>query len=200
MYPGLKNVSTISMIMKSTKIVAALFFGCFFVWSCENDMREVQNLSKKSIGVEEGKEIESYLSQEGKVKAKLTAPLMLRYQNDTPKVEFPKTLRVDFYNDSTKVESKLFAKYGRYLENENKVFLRDSVIVFNMAGDTLICKELYWDQLKAKFYTDKNVIIRKPDQKVYGTGLDADQDFKNITIKNVHDSYLNIPDSSFLGE
>lgn len=188
------------MIMKSTKIVAALFFGCFFVWSCENDMREVQNLSKKSIGVEEGKEIESYLSQEGKVKAKLTAPLMLRYQNDTPKVEFPKTLRVDFYNDSTKVESKLFAKYGRYLENENKVFLRDSVIVFNMAGDTLICKELYWDQLKAKFYTDKNVIIRKPDQKVYGTGLDADQDFKNITIKNVHDSYLNIPDSSFLGE
>jgi LPS export ABC transporter protein LptC len=200
MYPGLKNVSMISMIMKLTKIVAALFFGCFFVWSCENDMREVQNLSKKSIGVEEGKEIESYLSQEGKLKAKLTAPLMLRYQNDTPKVEFPKTLRVDFYNDSTKVESKLFAKYGRYLENENKVFLRDSVIVFNMAGDTLICKELYWDQLKAKFYTDKNVIIHKPDQKVYGTGLEADQDFKNITIKNVHNSYLNIPDSSFLGE
>lgn len=190
----------ISIIMKLTKIVAALFFGCFFVWSCENDMREVQNLSKKSIGVEEGKEIESYLSQEGKVKAKLTAPLMLRYQNDTPKVEFPKTLRVDFYNDSTKVESKLFAKYGRYLENENKVFLRDSVIVFNMAGDTLICKELYWDQLKAKFYTDKNVIIHKPDQKVYGRGLEADQDFKNITIKNVHNSYLNIPDSSFLGE
>jgi LPS export ABC transporter protein LptC len=200
MYPGLKNVSMISMIMKSTKIVAALFFGCFFVWSCENDMREVQNLSKKSIGVEEGKEIESYLSQEGKLKAKLIAPLMLRYQSDTPKVEFPKTLRVDFYNDSTKVESKLFAKYGRYLENENKVFLRDSVIVFNMAGDTLICKELYWDQLKAKFYTDKNVIIHKPDQKVYGTGLEADQDFKNITIKNVHNSYLNIPDSSFLGE
>ncbi|HLL42159.1 MAG TPA: LPS export ABC transporter periplasmic protein LptC [Segetibacter sp.] len=190
----------ISMIMKLTKIVAALFFGCFFVWSCENDMREVQNLSKKSIGVEEGKEIESYLSQEGKLKAKLIAPLMLRYQSDTPKVEFPKTLRVDFYNDSTKVESKLFAKYGRYLENENKVFLRDSVIVFNMAGDTLICKELYWDQLKAKFYTDKNVIIHKPDQKVYGTGLEADQDFKNITIKNVHNSYLNIPDSSFLGE
>lgn len=199
MYPGLENVSMISMTMKLIKIVAALFLGCFFVCSCENDMQEVQNLSKKLIGVEEGKEIESYLSQEGKVKAKLIAPLMLRYQTDTLKVEFPKTLRVDFYNDSTEVESKLFAKYGRYLENENKVFLRDSVIVFNMKGDTLICKELYWDQVKAKFYTDKNVIIRKPDQKVYGTGLDADQDFKNITIKNVHDSYLNIPDSSFLG-
>ncbi|CAA9476845.1 MAG: hypothetical protein AVDCRST_MAG96-768 [uncultured Segetibacter sp.] len=190
----------ISRTIKLHKILAAMLLGCFFVLSCENDMAEVQNLSQKSIGAEEGKDIESYLSQEGKVKAKLTAPLMLRYQRDSPRVEFPKTLRVDFYNDSTKVESKLFAKYGRYMENENKVFLRDSVIVFNMTGDTLLSNELYWDQLKAKFYTDKNVIIRKPDQKVYGTGLEADQDFKNITIRKVHDSYLDIPDSSFIGE
>ncbi len=200
MYPGLENVSMSSRNMKLIKVLAALFLGCFFVYSCENDIREVQNLNKKAIGIEEVKDIESYLSQEGKVKAKLMAPLMLRYLRDTPKVEFPKTLRVDFYNDSTKVESKLFAKYGRYMENENKVFLRDSVIVFNMTGDTLLCKELYWDQLKAKFYTDKNVIIHKPDQKVYGTGMDADQDFKNITIKKVHNSYLDIPDSSFLGD
>ncbi len=200
MYRGLENAGMISRTIKLHKILAAMLLGCFFVLSCENDMAEVQNLSQKSIGAEEGKDIESYLSQEGKVKAKLTAPLMLRYQRDSPRVEFPKTLRVDFYNDSTKVESKLFAKYGRYMENENKVFLRDSVIVFNMTGDTLLSNELYWDQLKAKFYTDKNVIIRKPDQKVYGTGLEADQDFKNITIRKVHDSYLDIPDSSFIGE
>lgn len=199
MYPGLENVGMISRNMKSNKVLAALFLGCFFVYSCENDIREVQNLNQKAIGIEEGKHIESYLSQEGKVKAKLMAPLMLRYLRDTPKVEFPKTLRVDFYNDSTKIESKLFAKYGRYMENENKVFLRDSVVVFNMSGDTLFSKELYWDQVKALFYTEKNVIIHKPDQKVYGTGLVADQNFKNITIKKVHDSYLDIPDSSFLG-
>ena len=188
------------LIPKEFNITAALFVGCFFVYSCENDIHQVQNLNQKALKIDEIKQVESYLSEDGKVKAKLTAPLMLRYQTDTPKVEFPKTLHVDFYNDSTKVESKLFAKYGRYLDNENKVFLRDSVIVFNIAGDTLICKELYWDQQKALFYTDKNVIIHKPDEKVYGTGLVADQDFKNITIKKVHDSYLDIPDSSFLGD
>lgn len=190
----------INAIQRARKIPAALFFGCFFVLSCENDMRDVQNFNRKSLGIEEGKNIESYLSQDGKVKAKLTAPLMLRYLQDTPKVEFPKTLHVDFYDDSTNIESKLFAKYGRYMENENKVFLRDSVVVFNMTGDTLFCKELYWDQLKATFYTDKNVIIHKPDQKVYGSGLIADQSFKWFTIKHPHDSYLDIPDSSFLGD
>lgn len=186
--------------IKLYQIIAAITVGCFFVWSCENDIREVQNLNKKSISVEEGKQIESLLSEGGKIKAKLMAPLMLRYQTDTPKVEFPKTLHVDFYNDSTKVDSKVFAKYGRYLENENKVFLRDSVVVFDMKGDTLFCKELYWDQLKSIFYTDKNVILHQPNQKVYGKGMRADQNFKWFTINNPYNSYLNIPDSSFLSE
>ncbi len=188
----------ISRLLKQYKILAAIIIGCFFMYSCENDIRDVQNLNKKTIGVEEGKQIESFLSQNGKVKAKLMAPIMLRYQQDTPKVVFPKTLRVDFFNDSTKIESKLFAKYGHYLENENKVFLKDSVVVFNVSGDTLFCKELYWDQVKATFYTDKNVIIHKPDQKVYGTGLTADQSFNWFIIKHPHNSYLNIPDSSFV--
>lgn len=181
-------------------LIAVLIVGCFFVCSCENKLEEVQQFGKKTIGVEEGKDIESYLSQSGKVKAKLLAPLMLRYQLDTPKVEFPKTLRVEFYNDSTKVESRLFAKYGRYLENQNKVYLRDSVVVFNVTGDTLLCQELYWDQVKAIFYTDKNVIIHKPDQKVYGKGLIADQAFQWFTVTHPYNSYMNIPDSSFIGQ
>lgn len=179
--------------------MAALFVGCFFVYACENNYNEVQNLGKPKINVEEGRDIESYLSQAGKVKARLTAPLMLRYQFDTPKTEFPKTLHVDFYNDSIRIESQLSAKYGHYLENENKVFLRDSVVVFNVTGDTLHCRELYWDQQKELFYTDKNVIIQKPDQKIYGTGLTARQDFKAFTIKNAY-GFINIPDSSFLAQ
>ncbi len=178
---------------------ATLLVSCFFVYACENNYNEVQNLGKPKINVEEGRQIESFLSQEGKVKAKLTAPLMLRYQYDTPKTEFPKSLHVDFYGENIQVESQLFARYGTYLDNENKVFLKDSVIVFNTSGDTLLCRELNWDQRREIFYTDKNVIIRKPDQKIYGTGLTADQGFKWFTIKNAY-GYINIPDSSFLAQ
>src|SRR3954467_14386993 len=114
-----------NVFIRSIKIIAALFIGCFFILSCENDIQQVRDLNKKSIGIEEGRQIESFLSQGGKVKAKLMAPVMLRYQLDTPKVEFPNSLHVDFYDSTTKIESKLSAKFGRYLENENKVFLRD---------------------------------------------------------------------------
>ena len=71
----------INSIMRSYKILIAAFFTAAFLFvSCENDMQQVQNLNQKTIGVEVGKQIESYLSQDGKIKAKLMAPLMLRYQ------------------------------------------------------------------------------------------------------------------------
>lgn len=181
-------------------LIAAFIASCFFVCSCENKLETVRDLGKKKIGVEEAVDIESYLSQGGKLRAKLTAPLMLRHQLDTPKIEFPRSLHVNFFDDSMHVESQLKARYGRYLENESKVFLRDSVKVYNIKGDTLHSKELYWDQRAQKYYTDKNVIVifTNPPQKTYGTGLVADQSLKNITVYNPK-GFIMIPDSTYLG-
>ncbi|NIM35615.1 MAG: LPS export ABC transporter periplasmic protein LptC [Hydrotalea flava] len=173
--------------------------------SCENDIHEVENLGKKKLGVEEGTGIVSQFSQAGRIKAVLKAPYMLRYQYDTVKIEFPRTLHVDFYDSTAKIDSRLFARFGSYLENENKVLLRDSVIVFNIKGDTLFTNELFWDQLKGTYYTDKPVIISQTNpirQKLYGTGFSSNQDLTNIKVYKVgygnagQSSFLNVPDSS----
>jgi LPS export ABC transporter protein LptC len=179
-------------------IWAALLMGCFFMCSCENNIKDVENLGKSSPGVEEGKNIESFLSQGGKMKAKLTAPLMLRYLLDTPRVEFPKTMHVDFYDSLITVESQLDSKFGRYFENENRVFLRDSVRVFSRKGDTLWTDELYWDQNKGEFYTDKKVKVRKENdaQYIHSIGMRSNLNFTNITFYNIQsDSYLRYKDS-----
>lgn len=161
-----------------------LFFGLLLT-ACENSQEELEALSKNRIAVEEAKFIESYLSQGGKMKAKLTAPVMNRYQTDSPYIEFPSNLHVDFYNDSLQVQSELFSKYGRYRETEQKVFLRDSVLVFNNRKDTLKCEELWWDQNKEIFYTDKDVQIHQPDKIIFGKGLEADQSFNWYLIKQI---------------
>jgi LPS export ABC transporter protein LptC len=175
----------INFLFKIKKLTAAaLGAGCFFLLACENDMTEVRNLTKKVSGVEEGVQIESYYSQDGRMKAKLTAPYMKRLQTDTPYIEFPNSLHVDFYDSTLQVESKLSALYGKYRENENKVFLKDSVMVYNIKGDTLRCEELWWDRQQEKFYTDKAVRIytRSPKRIVYGIGMEAGQDFSWRTI------------------
>jgi LPS export ABC transporter protein LptC len=172
--------------MIRTIFAAALAGGCLFFAACENDEKVLKSLQEKKITVEEVKGVESYLSQQGKMKAKLTAPLMNRYMADSPYVEFPKTLHVDFFepNDSLKIESKLDALYGKYLESSNKVLLRDSIVVVNLIKkDTLWCQELYWDQNTEMFYTDKPVRIRTQDRILLGTGMEATQKFDRWTIK-----------------
>jgi len=128
-----------------------------------------------------------------RVKGKLTSPFMLRYdRTDSPYAEFPRSLHVDFYNDSMQIESKLDAKYGKYLQNQEKVFLRDSVVVKNiLKGDTLRCKTLWWDQHTERFTTDDSVRIYTPDKILYGTGMEADQNFRWYTIRHMTGMVLN---------
>lgn len=162
--------------------------------NCSNNYQEVQDLAKKKIPEDNATNIESYLSQDGSLRAKLMAPVMKMMRSDSATTEFPKSLRVDFY-DSIKVQSKLFAKYGLYYNNKRLVFLRDSVVVFNVQGDTLRCEQLWWDQEKELIYTTVPVHIRKPDEQIDGTGLTADQNFTHWTINNAKGP-INVPDST----
>jgi LPS export ABC transporter protein LptC len=170
---------------------------CFFISACENDPKMIDDWSKKKEMVEVGKNIEAYLSQESKVKAKLTAPLMLRHEADTLYTEFPNSLHVDFYDDSTKIESWVDSKHGKYFENLNKVYLWDSVVVINIKGDTLKSPDLWWDQNTKLFYTDKYAQYLRKDKQIYpGKGLEATQDFKRITFKEPT-GIVHVSDTSF---
>jgi LPS export ABC transporter protein LptC len=161
--------------------MAACLISCFFISGCENNPDIIKSLTEKTKEVEEARNITSYFSQQGIMKAKLTAPLMLRYPGDSVYVEFPKSLHVDFYDTTTRVESRLDALYGKYFESENKVFLRDSVVVINVQGDTLWSPELWWDQKLEKFYTDKPVRYHTKFDKIIGNhGLDVKQDLSGV--------------------
>lgn len=167
--------------------IAAFLTGCFFL-SCENDRTEVNSLNKKILGVEEGRDVVLNYTIGGNIKTILKAPRMLRVQDSIPYIEFPDSLKADFYDENGTLESVLTARYGNYKENQNIVFLRDNVKVINIQkGDTLYCEELYWDRsrLNREFYTDKPVKIRTRTQILDGIGMEARQDFKEYHIIQV---------------
>ena len=160
---------------------AAILTGCCFLLACENEADKVKDWTKKVIMQEEATDIESYLSQNGVMKARLKVPKMIRFYADTIYVEFPKTLHVDFYDDSTQLESRLDSRYGKYFESINKVYLRDSVVVITVKGDTLRSPDLWWDQNSKMFYTDKYAIYHGIGKNIYGgKGLTATQDLSSV--------------------
>jgi LPS export ABC transporter protein LptC len=181
-----------------TLTAAILLGGC----DTGTNTKDTASAGPRKQNPEEGWQIESLMSESGKVKGKLRAPYMLRYQkSDSPYAEFPRSLHVDFFKDSVEpgkpigdsiiVESRMDAKYGKYLQNQNKVFLRDSVVVKNiLKGDTLYCKELWWDQATQKFFTDKPVEIYTKEKILFGTGMEADQNFRWYTITHLTGSSL----------
>jgi LPS export ABC transporter protein LptC len=176
-------------------LVTGIGIGC-----SDNAGQQVRHGPHKEVP-EEGTNIQAYLSEAGmemgqlesRVKGKLRAPYMLHYQRtDSPYFEFPKTLHVDFFKDSIYtnqkpvIESQLDALYGKYLPNQDKVFLRDTVVVKNiLKGDTLHCKYLWWDQHTQRFSTDDSVRIHQKDKILFGTGMEADQNFRWFTIRHM---------------
>ncbi|HET6995773.1 MAG TPA: LPS export ABC transporter periplasmic protein LptC [Chitinophagaceae bacterium] len=171
-------------ILRKYFFAAALITGCCLIYACENDEKVIKELTEQRKTVEKGTNIESYLSQNGSVKAKLVSPLMLRVIDTAPYVEFPNTLHVDFYNDSLQVETRLDSKYGKYFEKLDKVYLRDSVVVISVKGDTLKAPELWWDQNAKLFYTDSVAEYHSIDKRITGgKGLVATQDMSEVTFK-----------------
>lgn len=168
---------------------------------CENDITEVREMAKKSTNVEIGTNIDTYLSLEGKAKAHLTAPKIIRYVGEGPRrSEFPNSLHVDFFNDSNKIESRIDAQYGNYNENEQKVLLKNNVVASNIYGDTLFTDELWWDQVAEKFYTDKKVTISKNYRSDYFVGLKGmtcNQNLTDMKLFEIEDkSYTTYKDST----
>jgi LPS export ABC transporter protein LptC len=184
------------------KLAVAFLSSCFFMAACENDIDSVKALGAKAGGIDVGKNVAIYVSNNGKLGAKLTAPLMNHYLVDSSKmIEFPQSIHVDFYKDSNQIESQLSAKYAKYKEAENIVYLKEDVVIFNTLGDTLWCKEMYWDQNTGKFYTEQDVVVKQhnPLAKIYGKGLEANQNLTDIRIfKPQSNSYAIIQDSSSL--
>jgi LPS export ABC transporter protein LptC len=180
--------NTIKLLLRRSvqgSILCSSIFITVFFNSCENDKKAVDALTKNVTLKEVATDVQTLFSQNGKMKANLTAPLMIKVPaSDSPYVEFPQTLHVDFYNDSIEVESFLDCKYAKYFETLGKVYLRDSVVVITMQGDTLKTPDLWWDQNKKIFYTDKYAEYYSSTKTIYGgKGLEATQDLRRVTFK-----------------
>lgn len=202
--PSVSSINNFFLLLLAVAITGA---------GCGDKAKQPVAYKQHQMVPEEADSIESYLSESGmdrgsleaKVKGKLTAPYMLRFpRTDSPYTEFPRTLHVDFFQDSVRrdqtpvIESKLDARYGKYLQNQDKVYLRDSVVVKNiLTGDTVHCQELWWDQHTETFTTDKPVRINTKDKILFGTGMEADQNFRWYRIHHLTGTILtagnNIP-------
>ena len=88
----------INRIISIKFITAVTFIGsCFFIASCENNINDVKALSANTGGIDIGKDVAIYMSEGGKMNAKLTAPIMKKYLQKVTKRESSLKLNILMY-------------------------------------------------------------------------------------------------------
>lgn len=124
------------------------------------------------------------ISQDGKVKAEVTSKEFIKNdQFRPPYMEMLKGIKVNFFDDSLRIESTLTARYARFYSQTQNILVKDSVVVINKDSTRLETEELIWNQQQQKFYSERPVKITGKNQITYGDGLEANADFTVFQIK-----------------
>ena len=154
------------------------------VLSCSNDIGEIKAFEEPEVRpVLKVEGLEVLYSDSARLQIKVTADSLLRFTNNgQPYMEFPKGIRVYFYDSSEKPESSLSADYARFNEKDDRWEARGNVVIVNREGEVITTPEVTWDRRKARLFSDKEVRIRKKEEILYGVGFDADERFNRYTI------------------
>lgn len=170
---------------------------CLFLFSCENDLKEVNALTKSiDVHIERGEDVEIVYSEFGQMQVKIIAPILIKNSSEDPYLEMPEKLFVYFYDEDKEIESKLSADYGIKYTKEEKMIARGNVVLISMRGEKLNGEELIWDQKKGKIYSDKWVKVTTEDEVIHGNGFESNEDFSEYKVLKV-DGIVKIDQDQF---
>jgi LPS export ABC transporter protein LptC len=122
-------------------------------------------------------------AEKEKVKMIMRAKKIQEFQNGDQ--EFPEGLYIEFFDPLGTKTSTLKANTAHYFKQDNRWRGQGNVEVFNIEkGQELHTEELFWNPAQHKIFTDKFVTIKDQTDVLYGTGMIANQDLSNYSIKN----------------
>jgi len=178
------------------QLVIGFFFASLLI-ACENDMKEVESFANKNSPLlDSGENVEILYSEEGKVKARIQAPLLIKDNTAKPFTEFPKGIKVEILDNNKKPVSVLTANYGKRYDKSEETIVQNDVVVTNKKGDRLETEELIRNDKTGELYTDAFVKITTATEVILGMGLKANEDFSWHRIDSVHGD-ININKNSF---
>lgn len=154
------------------------FCFCLFFSECKNDPNQIRILTGKDNHEEKFEGITGIYSKKGKTKARLFAKEYIKHTTANPPYsELNKNLRMEFYDDSGKLEHVLTADSCRFYDASQNAIVWGNVKIISTTGQQLYTEELIWNKSISRFFTEKTVKIITGTEVLEGSGLEANEDF-----------------------
>ncbi|MFD0765865.1 LPS export ABC transporter periplasmic protein LptC [Mucilaginibacter lutimaris] len=174
--------------LKQLSIYLPAVFLALLLSACENDINKVKAIAAADATkpIQRTTKVNMILSDSGFVKAQLTAPLLIEYATkENPHYIMPNHVKVVFYNADLKQDGNIVADTGYYYKEKDLIVFRKNVVATRADGTTYKSEELIWDQMKKKTYSNKKVLMTKPDgDQMEGTSFESDDKLKNPIFQN----------------
>ena len=166
-----------------------LSFSCFFMLlyifcACEKDPDAKKFMPYKGA-LEEAEDVQVLFSENALLKVKVNTAKQIKQPNED-KV-FPKPVFIEFFDPAgLHVITTLRADSGRQ-NNQTGIYrvMGDVRVVNTLKQQRLFTDELTWNPLTQKVFTERKVVVEsmQSGERMNGTGLDANQDFSNYSIR-----------------
>ena len=167
-------------------------------FSCTNDFKAIQQLSATTFEPQtEAENINLIYTDSGAVQAILLSPLMLDYSNAKYAFsEFPKGIDLTVF-DSENRKNYVTSKYAISHKKNSMIELLDSVVITTYDGKKLLTDQLFYDQKREWFFTEKAfTFIDENGNYFQGPGIDFSKDFKNFNTQYNSGVYTNTQNDS----
>lgn len=158
----------------------------FVLTACGNSEEHLQKfVAKEDMQKETGRDVTLIYSDSAVIKTRILAPLMIRVPGDNPYTEMPEGIRAFFYDTDGTQNSILTANRAIQYPKSGLMEAHGNVVVVNELGDTLYTEKLIWLEQEERIYSDEYVRIVRPDEIIFGDGLESNQNFTRYKILNI---------------
>lgn len=169
---------------KFYKSILIILIGMLFAY-CGNTDAEVKKLfQKEQLPKEITKNAKIIFSDSGRVKAILLAPEIIQYEDQGGYADLPKGIHVTFFKPDGTIESTIVADWARQYIGDEVIEAKDNVVVESTDGKKLESPHLLWNARTHKIKSNSVVTLTTDGEKLYGTGLEADENLDNYIILN----------------
>lgn len=122
--------------------------------------------------------VSTLISDSGVVKYKIVAPVWKVYEEvDTPYWIFPKGIYLQQYDPYFKVVATVAADSAKFFQVQKLWLLQGNVEVTRPPADLFYSQRLYWDQRRARVYSDTFIHIENATHVLEGIGFESNDKF-----------------------
>lgn len=173
--------------MQILPLMIAVICAIIITSSCSEEKKnfvdDIENANESPTMLT--RDVETFISDSGITRYRITADIWYVYDEaKVPRWTFPQGLFLEQFDNELRQNSKVNCDSATYFSEKKLWRLDGDVVMVNVARDSFLTKQLYWDQRTKRIYSDTAFIrIVSKDRTIEGYGFSSNEQMTDYSIK-----------------